>query len=75
MQFFARACREGAFDNRALACRAKCCRSQGVLRIASIDNPCADVFPASQELLDSPVTLATVRSAIGQPASRRGGMP
>ncbi len=75
MQLFARACREGAFDTPALPCRSKCCRSQGVLRISSVDDACADVFPASQELLDSPVTLATARSATGQPFSRRGGMP
>jgi hypothetical protein len=75
MQFFARVCRKGAFDNAGLPCRAKCCRRQGVLGIASVDDPCTDVFPASQELLDTPVTLATVRSATGQPGSRRGAMP
>lgn len=75
MQFFARVCREGAFRNSPVACRAKCCRRNGVLEIESIDSECVDVFPEPTVAPVVQPTLEAMRSAAVPTRSRRPGTP
>lgn len=72
MQFFARACRQGAFSNDPQPCRSKCCRQTGVLNVVSLDDPCTDVFPAARPAAVSALTVESVRSAATR-ARLRGG--
>ena len=70
MQFFARACRAGAFSNDPRPCRSKCCRQSGVLDIVSLNDPCTDVFPSVRPAVAP--TVGSVRLAMTRARSRGG---
>jgi hypothetical protein len=74
MQFFARACREGAFDSTPQPCSAKCCRQGGVLDIVSLGDPCVDVFPVVQPPVPVMPRADEVRSMIARGRSRGGNV-
>ena len=72
MQFFARVCREGAFQNEPQPCVAKCCRQGGVLHVTALDDPCVDVFPAAQLPAAVVPSVESVRLAAARSRSRGG---